>query len=149
MKLLRVFSDRLFAKRKGSLLKSKDVTEKEHGLYLALIPILWMIMFFVIPVLIIFKISFSTAIFNMPPFSEIFSSTADYLLEIKINFKNYIAAVRNQYYLEAFVNSIKLSTLATAACLFLGFAMAYGIHNAKEKTASTLLLFVSLSFWTS
>lgn len=53
------------------------------------IPFLWMILFFIIPFMIIFKISFSEMVDGgMPPYSSI-TSYEDGKLNIKLNFNNY------------------------------------------------------------
>ena len=135
----------------GGLLRKRAYISEDGDskFWMGILPILWISMFFVAPLFIIFKISFSEAIFGMPPFTEVFSMTKDYLLEIKLNFKNYIAMARDSYYVTAFLNSIFLSSVSTVICFFIGFPMAYGIHNSKENLKSILLLLVSLSFWTS
>lgn len=115
----------------------------------AFLPILWMVLFFLIPMIIILKISFSEMQFAIPPFAKFFNCIGSYLIEIKINFKNYISFWENHYYLLAFKNSIVLSFITTIICLLLGYPMAYGIHSAERKTKSLLLLLVSLPFWTS
>ena len=129
--------------------RSSDLGKGDSKFLMGLIPILWIITFFVAPLLIIFKISFSDAVFRMPPFTEVFSMTKSYLLEIKLNFKNYITVFQDSYYVTAFLNSVFLSTISTVICFFVGFPMAYGIHNAHENVKSILLLLISLSFWTS
>ena len=55
------------------------------------IPYIWLILFFIIPFLIIFKISFSEMVEGtMPPYTPIFSYE-DGKLDISLNFNNYKA----------------------------------------------------------
>ncbi|MDR0630431.1 MAG: ABC transporter permease subunit [Holosporales bacterium] len=117
--------------------------------HFAILPTLLIALLIIMPLLIIFRISFSYADFSMPPFSQIFSWTSENLLTIKLNMKNYIMIIQNAYYAKTFLKSIELGGITTILCLTLGFAMAYGIHNAKERFKNILLVFVSLSFWTS
>lgn len=145
---IKIFSTEFLEENKKKLRGLYGITT-ESRFYMALIPILWMLIFFVAPLLIIFKISFSDAIFHMPPYSELFSWAGEHLLQIKLNFHNYITAIKDSYYISAFINSLYLGAVSTIFCFILGFAMAYGICQVKEKTKSILLLLVSISFWTS
>jgi putrescine transport system permease protein len=121
----------------------------EYRLYMAFVPLLWMILFLIVPLTIIFKIGFSEPTFSRPPFSEIFSQTIDYVINIRFSLKNYITILCDSYYLSAFLNSIYLGFLTTVFCLIIGFPMAYGIHSIKSrKTKLLLLTTISLSFWT-
>ncbi|MBQ2174198.1 MAG: ABC transporter permease subunit [Alphaproteobacteria bacterium] len=117
--------------------------------WMGIIPTAWIIFFFIFPLFIVFKISFSESIFAIPPFTEICSFTKEHILEIKLNFKNYISIFRDSYYLSAFTNSLYLSIVTTILCFFVGFPMAYGIHRVSDRLKTVLLLLVSLSFWTS
>ena len=76
-------------KLKG-LFKSRLSKIRFRGSSLVLaVPYLWMILFFIIPFLIIFKISFSEMVDGqMPPYTPI-SSYEDGKLDIKLNFNNY------------------------------------------------------------
>lgn len=77
------------AKLKG-IFKSRISKIKFKGSSLVLaVPYLWMILFFIIPFLIIFKISFSEMVDGqMPPYSPI-ANYEDGKLDIKLNFNNY------------------------------------------------------------
>ncbi len=76
-------------KLKG-LFKSRISKIKFRGSSIVLaIPYLWMILFFIIPFLIIFKISFSEMVDGqMPPYSPI-THYEDGKLDVKLNFNNY------------------------------------------------------------
>ena len=117
--------------------------------WIDLIPATWLFVFFILPLLIVFKVSFSEAVFGIPPFTEIFDLAKGYVLNIKLNFANYITILQDSYYITAFINSIYLSITATVLCFLIGFPMAYGIHSVSERFRTILLLLVSLSFWTS
>lgn len=123
--------------------------QNDSKFWIGIIPLLWIIVFFIFPLFIVFKISFSESVFEIPPFTEIFNITKEHILEIKLNFKNYISMFRDSYYVTAFINSLYLSTIATILCFLIGFPMAYGIHSFNDRLKTILLLFISLSFWTS
>jgi putrescine transport system permease protein len=143
----RLFPINFLEERKNRKLKYRAT---ESGVYMALLPIVWLSFFFMVPVLIILKISLSESIFAMPPFSEIFSYTSEWVLNVKLNFNKYIAALHDSYYIAAFINSVLLGAVATITCFVIGFPMAYGIHHVgTKKTKLILLLMVARSFWTS
>jgi spermidine/putrescine transport system permease protein len=62
--------------------------------------------------------------------------------------ENY-AAVFDQTYLRIVVRSIVYAGLTTAACLAIGYPVAYYIGRAGEKRRNFLLMMVMIPFWTS
>ena len=53
------------------------------------LPYTWLLLFFLVPFLIVFKISLSQAALSIPPYSEVLSF-ADEQLQIILNFGNYL-----------------------------------------------------------
>jgi putrescine transport system permease protein len=135
----------LGAIRNSALYKSV----KNVKFFLALLPLSWLILFCVIPLTVILKISFANAVFGIPPFSEVFKWSVNNILEITLNIQNYLDIINDSYYMRAFINSVALGTITTVTCAAFGFAMAYGIHCVRDGLRTPLLLLVSLSFWTS
>ena len=120
-----------------------------NGSYTSILPVLWMILFFILPILLIFKTSFTESIYSIPPLSSICSWTSNHFLILRINFDNYIHLVKDSYYLSAFINSMCLTLLSTAICFVLGFVMAYGICQTRNRTRSVLMSMLSLLIWTA
>jgi putrescine transport system permease protein len=109
-----------------------------------------MLLFLIGPLLLVLKIGFSKSTFAMPPFSAVFSIAADYIVNIRFNFGNYITILNDSYYISAFANSIYLGLSTSVLCLILGFPMAYGIHCTRRRWVKmSLIMMVALSFWTS
>ena len=134
----------------GGKRKLIEITKpSDSKFWMGIIPIIWIVIFFIFPLFIVFKISFSESIFSIPPFTEIWNLTKGHILEIKLNFRNYILIFMDSYYLHAFINSLYLSASATILCFVIGFPMAYGIHSLNNRFKTVLLLLVSLSFWTT
>ncbi len=121
----------------------------EHKLGMSILPMLWLVIFLVCPLLIILKISLSEAVFSMPPFSEVFSRLGNFVFEIKISLKNYARLIEDSFYIKAFFNSIYLAFASSILCCAVGLPIAYGIHKARLNLRSVLLLLISLSFWSS
>src|SRR5579863_9900094 len=119
-----------------------------RGLVVAL-PYLWLMLFFVVPFIIVLKISFSDIDLAIPPYKPLLEWVGKNSLAIKVNFNNYVFLFTDGLYVKAFLNSIKVAFISTVLCLLVGYPMAYGIARAKPRTRNLLLLLVILPFWTS
>src|SRR5258708_6825327 len=119
-----------------------------RGLVVAL-PYLWLLLFFVVPFVIVLKISFSDIDLAIPPYKPLIEWLGKNSLAIKVNFNNYAFLFTHRLYINAFFNSIKVPFISTVLCLLVGYPMAYGIARAKPATRNLLLLLVILPFWTS
>ncbi|HXI47835.1 MAG TPA: putrescine ABC transporter permease PotH, partial [Steroidobacteraceae bacterium] len=113
------------------------------------LPYLWLLLFFVVPFVIVLKISFSDIDLAIPPYKPLLEWAGKHSLAIKLNFDNYAFLFTDALYLHAFANSIKVAFLSTLMCLVIGYPMAYGIARAKPAARNVLLLLVILPFWTS
>ena len=112
-------------------------------------PYVWLIVFLALPLLIIFKISFTQATIALPPMTDILASPNEGIFQFTISLKNYITIFTDKFYLDAFASSIALALVSTFITLCLGYMMAYGIYKADEQHQYILLLLVMLPFWTS
>jgi len=108
-------------------------------------PYLWLLVFFLAPFAIIFKISLADPILAQPPYSPVFNSDGDLLLTIK----NYAFLVTDKLYAVTYLRSVVMALLTTLLCLLIGFPMAYGIARSSPATRSLLLLLIVLPFWIS
>jgi len=113
------------------------------------LPYVWLMLFFVVPFVIVLKISFADVDLAIPPYTPLMQWTENNVLAIKLNFNNYEFLFTDKLYLNAFLNSIKVAFISTLLCLLVGYPMAYGIARAKPSTRNVLLLLVILPFWTS
>ncbi|MBR1944483.1 MAG: ABC transporter permease [Alphaproteobacteria bacterium] len=120
-----------------------------NNFYLSLVPSIWIILFFIIPIFIVFNTSLCESIFSIPPISSVCRWLDGHLLNIKINFENYFRLIKESYYLLSFVNTVVISVTVTFICFVFGFAMAYAICKTGERTRSILMSMVSLSLWTA
>jgi putrescine transport system permease protein len=113
------------------------------------LPYVWLVLFFVIPFVIVLKISFSDVDLAIPPYKPLLEWGAKHALTIKLNFDNYAFLFTDALYWHAFVNSVKVAFISTVICLLIGYPMAYGIARAQANVRNLLLLLVILPFWTS
>lgn len=113
------------------------------------IPYLWLVLFFLVPIFIISQISLSESILSVPPYKKLWEWLPPFSLKIQLHFENYKILFEDSLYQYAFLQSLKLASISTLLCLFLGYPMAYTIARANEKSQTFLLFLVLLPFWTS
>ena len=113
------------------------------------LPYLWLLLFFVVPFVIVLKISFSDIDLAIPPYKALLVWTSKHALEIRIDLQNYAFLFTDRLYGDAFLNSVKVALASTALCLLIGYPIAYGIARAGARARNALLLLVVLPFWTS
>jgi spermidine/putrescine transport system permease protein len=97
--------------------------------------LLWMIAFFVIPLLFIVVVSFSTR-------GEVGNIIYKFTLD------NYIKLL-NPLYIDVFFKSILIAIYTTVLCLLLGYPFAFIIAGVPKKFKPLLLLLIILPFWTN
>jgi putrescine transport system permease protein len=132
--------------RRGAFLERFGVSGR--GLVVAL-PYLWLLLFFVVPFVIVLKISFADVDLAIPPYTSLLQWDGMNQLSIKLNFNNYAFLFTNELYIKALLNSLLVAFVSTLFCVVIGYPMAYGIARATPKTRNILLLLVILPFWTS
>jgi putrescine transport system permease protein len=114
------------------------------------VPWIWLLLFFLIPFIIVLKISFAeTRWLGSPPYSPLFEWVDAQSLQVRFNLGNYLFLLRDSLYLNAFLSSLKVAAISTICCLLLGYPMAYAIARANANWRNTLLLLIILPFWTS
>ena len=113
------------------------------------IPWVWLLLFFLIPFVIVLKISFAETRLSVPPYTPLFDWVSSQYLQIKLNAGNYLFLAMDSLYIEAFLSSVKVAAISTVMCLLIGYPMSYGIARASSSWRNTLLLLIILPFWTS
>ncbi|TWB63275.1 putrescine transport system permease protein [Nitrospirillum viridazoti] len=111
-------------------------------------PYAWLALFFLIPFLIVLKISVAEPAVGIPPFTKLIE-WVDGGLDVHIRFSGFQALFDDDLYLLAYLNSLKIAFVSTLCCLFIGYPMAYAIATAPEKRRGPLLMLIILPFWTS
>ncbi|MFD2262659.1 ABC transporter permease subunit [Lacibacterium aquatile] len=113
------------------------------------IPFLWLALFFVVPFLIVLKISFSMA---DPMLTPPFSSLVEWVegsFTLRLNFGNYQFLGTDGLYIETYLFSLKTAAISTVLCLAVGYPMAYAMARSPQSIRPALLMLVILPFWTS
>jgi len=112
------------------------------------IPALWLAVFFLIPFLIVLKISFSEARLAIPPYAPLIAWLHGLPIP-SIHLSSYAYLFTDPLYLRSYLYSIMVAAVSTLICLALGYPMAYAIARAGEAWRSFLLMLIVLPFWTS
>ncbi len=117
------------------------------------IPYAWLLALFLVPFLIVFKISLSDLAMAIPPYtpnldlSTGWAGFKDFLSQL--DFENFIWLTQDDLYWKAYLSSAKIAAISTILTIIVGFPIAYGMARAPEEWRATLLMLVILPFWTS
>jgi putrescine transport system permease protein len=112
----------------------------------------WLLLFFLVPFLIVLKISFSEPVLSQPPYAPIVNLAEELgssFLVIRLNLSNYLNLLADSLYVRAYLNSVALALISTAFALALGLPMATAMTRAPARWKPALLTLVILPFWTS
>jgi putrescine transport system permease protein len=130
--------------------KLKAALSRRFGRFLvALPPYGWLLLFFMLPFLIVLKISLSELQAAIPPYKPIFAWAEDNVLQLRLNFGNYAYLFGDELYALAYLNSLKVAAISTLLTLLIGYPMAYTIARAPARLRNGFLMLVVLPFWTS
>ena len=113
------------------------------------LPYLWLVLFFLVPFAIVFKISFSDPIVAQPPFTPLFDQSQNFLNWFQGSLNNYLFLLEDNLYWVSYLRSIKVAFISTIFCLLLGYPMAYYIAQSAPTKRNVLLMLIILPFWTS
>lgn len=100
--------------------------------FIGTLPFLWLILFFLLPFLILLKISFASATIGIPPYTNDF------------HFKNLYILLTDALYIRAFLNSLSMAFWSTLFCLLVAYPLAYAIAQLKSPLREIFLLFTIL-----
>ncbi|MBD0413091.1 ABC transporter permease subunit [Oryzicola mucosus] len=117
------------------------------------VPYLWLLAFFLVPFIIVFKISLSTTAIAMPPYEPVMTLSngigAFFAQFRDLHFDNYAWLGGDPLYMRAYLSSVVIAAISTFLALLIGFPVAYGMARAPATLRPTLLMLVILPFWTS
>jgi putrescine transport system permease protein len=121
--------------------------------FLVAVPYGWLLVLFLVPFLIVLKISLSDIALSIPPYtptldlSEGWSGITTFFSEL--DFENYVFLSQDSLYWKAYLSSLQIAAISTLLTLLVGFPIAYGMANAKDEWRPALMMLVILPFWTS
>jgi putrescine transport system permease protein len=119
----------------------------------ALAPILWLGLFFLVPFLLVAKLSFSDIALAVPPYAPQLdlqrgvAGLRDFLAGLDL--ETYRRLGEDRIYLAAYLSSLRIAAISTAVLLVIGYPIAYGMARCPPGARQALVLAVILPFWTS
>ena len=117
------------------------------------VPYLWLLLLFLVPFGIIFKISLSDIALAIPPYtptldlSEGWAGFTAFLSQL--DWENYIFLTEDDLYWKAYLSSLQIAVISTFFALLVGYPIAYGMARAAPEWRPMLMMLVILPFWTS
>jgi putrescine transport system permease protein len=109
---------------------------------------LWLLLFFLLPFVIVLKISFAEALIAQPPFSSLLAWSQD-VVTFRLDLGNYQFLFSDPLYIKAYLSSLRIAAISTVVCLLLGYPIAYALARLQGAAQSVCLLLVILPSWTS
>ncbi len=120
-----------------AVLQQQQQRRDRIRLMLLLTPgLLWLVLFFALPLVIIVVYSFMT---NDALGRVVYQPTLD----------NYITIFTQSLYVNAYWRSIWTSVLTTVICLLLGYPLALFIARSPQQWRMPLLMLILIPFWTN
>ena len=110
------------------------------------IPYAWLLAFFLLPFLVVAKISVSEM--ETTSVSDIIT-WKDGAIAFSLKFGNYLLLLKDDLYFTTYVSSLKYAAVTTVLCLVIGYPFAYFMARARRTLQPALLMLVMLPFWTS
>ncbi len=117
---------------------------------LIIVPYVWMILFFLLPFLIIFKISLSVTEIAIPPYSPIVTFQ-DGAMQIILHLENYTSIFTDPEgtYIRSYLKSVEVAAFSTFFCLMLGYPIAWALSTSSPTMRNVLFMLVIMPSWTS
>ena len=112
-------------------------------------PYLWLVLFFLIPFVVVLKISLSTAVVGIPPYEPLIGTGDDGFWHLNLHIENFSYIFSDPQYVLAYLSSVRNAAITALACLLIGYPMAYCIARARPQWRAALLMLVVMPFWTS
>ena len=123
------------------------------------VPYGWLLLFFVLPFLILLRISVTDMGSGVDPFAPLIDKVSG-AWRILLRHENYLSifaepdagsSVRfgHTIYLDAYSTSLKYAFFTTVLCLLIGYPFAYFLARSRASIRPALLMLVMLPFWTS
>jgi ABC-type spermidine/putrescine transport system, permease component I len=113
------------------------------------IPYAWLVVFFLVPLLIVAKISVSEIRVGIPPYEPMLEFVDGHFEGVRATFSNFVLLFEDDLYVGVYFQSLLIAGVSTLLCLLVGYPMALAIARARPSRRGPLLLLIILPFWTS
>jgi putrescine transport system permease protein len=133
-----------------------DATERQRtwgARMVIIIPYLWLALFFLVPFLIVLKISLSQTAIAQPPYTPVLDLAAGWqgieAFFAALSFDNYVLLGSDPLYLLSYLKSVEIASFSTLILLVIGYPIAYAIARTPRRWQAVLVVLTVLPFWTS
>jgi putrescine transport system permease protein len=109
----------------------------------------WLVVFCLMPLLLVFCISFSGTVDGIPPYQLFFGHDETGQFVFKPVYDSYNLLFTDSLYFRAYLTSLKIAAISTFFILIIAYPIAYGIVRAPQDWRNFLLLLVIIPFWSS
>ena len=121
----------------GAIKKRGEHNRSWGARLIVLVPYLWLATFFLLPFLIVVKISFSHTAIAQPPYTPVFDPAAGWegLKQAlsALSFENYALLASDWLYLASYLKSLEVAAGSTLLLLLVGFPLAYGMARTPRR----------------
>lgn len=118
-----------------------------------LVPYLWLVVFFLVPFIIVLKISLSQSALAQPPYLPVLDLAAGWeglkTFAAQLSLDSFSLLGSDSIYLFSYLKSLQVAAISTALLFALGYPIAYGMARAPKAWQPALVMAVVLPFWTS
>ncbi|MEP3053616.1 MULTISPECIES: ABC transporter permease subunit [Rhodobacterales] len=116
--------------------------------FLITVPYIWLLALFLVPFVMVFKISLSDSVLAIPPYSPTMKDGLWGLLS-QLDIENFTFLTTDDLYWKAYLSSARIALISTFLTLIVGYPIAYAMARAPQEWRATLMMLVILPFWTS
>lgn len=123
---------------------------RQYGrLIVIALPLFWLSLFFLLPLLEILQVSFSEARRGVPPYKPLWGfESGQFFFDGTLENYQLLVDYWDEYFYPV-VNSLRLALFSTLICLCFAYPMAWWIARSQPQFRLLLLILVLLPFWTS
>lgn len=119
----------------------------------AIVPYVWMVLFFLVPFAFVLKIGLSQTAIAQPPYEPVFDLTAGWeslrAAFAALSIDNFKLLGSDDIYVFAYVRSLTVALAATSLLLLIGYPIAYGMARLPTRWQAVAMVLVIVPFWTS
>lgn len=144
----RAFATKRVTSNETGMMSTHQHTWRDYALIF--LPYLWMVLFFLLPFLIIFKISLSVSEIAIPPYSPLVTFEEG-AMQIILHLENYtyIFTDPEGTYIRSYLKSLQVATFSTFFCLLIGYPIAWALATARPAMRNVLFMLIIMPSWTS
>jgi putrescine transport system permease protein len=119
----------------------------------AIVPYLWMALFFLVPFFFIVKISLSQTAIAQPPYAPLFDLSEGWeglkAAAAQLGIENFRLLVTDDLYVFSYLRSVVVAMVSTLILVVVGYPVAYGMSRLSRGWQALAMLAVIVPFWTS